>query len=121
MFRFICISAIALTAFVCGAHARPAADDIRTDVAVPYGDLNISQEAGARALLARIEHASVRACGYSPHFRDPQSPAFFYLMQDYRRCRAEAVADAVARLRSPVVTQLFAGSAGTRPAFLAGR
>lgn len=121
MFRFICISGIALTAFVYGAHAQPVDDTIRRDVAVPYGDLNISQEAGARALLARIERASVRACGYSPYFRDPQSPAFLYLMQDYRRCRAEAVADAVARLGSPVVTQLYAGSAETRPAFLARR
>ena len=121
MFRFICISGIALTAFVYGAHAQPANDVIRKDVAVRYGDLNLSRELGARTMLTRIEHAATTACGDSPYFRDPQSPAFFYLMNDYKRCRAEAVAKAVAQLGSPLVTQIYAASTGQRPAFLAGR
>lgn len=122
MFRIICISGIALAAFVYGAHARPPAElVIRQDVTVPYGDLNISREDGARTLLARIEHASIYACGNSPYFRDPDSPALFSLMHDYRRCRAEAVANAVAKLGSPLVTQLHAGSDQPRAAFLAGR
>lgn len=119
MFRFICISGIALAAFFYGALAQPQADQIQRSVAVPYHDLDLSHQSGAGILLTRIERASIAACGYSPMLATPGNPAIDYLMNDYRRCRAEAIAKAVSELGAPLVTQLYAGKA--RPSFLAGR
>lgn len=121
MFRFIGVSVVVLAALYVGAHAGPRGASIQESVTVQYNDLDISKESGARALLLRIERASIAACGYSPYVRDPIDPTLFYLMQDYRRCRAAAIGNAVASVGAPLVTRLYAATSGARPDRLAGR
>jgi UrcA family protein len=60
------------------ACAAPVAAETVT-VAVPYGDLDLTKEAGRDALDARLERATRRVCGIAP-VRDLQQ------MAGYRAC-----------------------------------
>ena len=52
----------ALAALALAATAQPAAAET-VSIAVPYGDLNLSTEAGMATLAGRIAAASRRICG----------------------------------------------------------
>jgi UrcA family protein len=53
--------AVAAAALVGPGHGAPAAEPAATAV-VPYGDLDLSSDAGAQQLLRRIRSASRRVC-----------------------------------------------------------
>jgi UrcA family protein len=119
MLRRFAISTIALTAILCAASAEPGIT--KGSNTVSYADLDLNTPSGARAMLNRIERASTEACGRSPYLRNPYSPALGYLMSDYRQCREQAIAQAVASLRAPAVSRLYAESRAAQPGRLAGR
>ena len=72
---------------------------------VPYADLDLTNSAGARMLLARIEAAAEAVCGGA---RSPSA--------DASDCRAAAISGAVARMRNRPLTDLAAGRRGERRA-----
>ena len=73
-----------------------------TDVTVSYLGLDLSKPEGAAVLLSRIQRAATRACGGYPDW----PPLQYRQMGRFRACRDKAIADAVARLDQPRVTEL---------------
>jgi UrcA family protein len=80
-------------------------------VEVPYADLDLSTQDGARRLLARIERAAEAACGASPE-ASQAGPSSAQVSD----CRRDAIRGAASRLRSPT---LEAAIREARPARLA--
>jgi UrcA family protein len=78
---------------------------------VTYSDLNLTNPAGAEAMLRRIKHAASKVCGGTP------SPRTLVEMRHYRMCVRAAVEDAVRRLNAPLVTALLNGASGAGPNF----
>jgi UrcA family protein len=89
----------ALLASAAGAQMVPAEGLSRT---VFVGDLNLSNPAGARIALQRIEGAASAVCGELPDPRQLERAA------RYRACVDVAVDRAVASLDSTVMTGLRA-------------
>lgn len=77
-------------------------------VRVSYGDLNLSNPAGAKAMLNRLDRAAERACGNVPDSRNLAA------MRAFRLCAKTALADAVNELGAPQVTALHAGQSQPR-------
>lgn len=73
-----------------------------TEAVVPTADLDARSYAGALALMTRIEAAADAVCAGAASDTRPDQKA------DYRECRRQAVTGAVARMRSPALTQLTA-------------
>ena len=76
---------------------------VTKQITVSYADLNLQSEAGARALLRRLQNAATNAC------RRPLSNNLDYWKQPVisPSCRAEALRIAVATLDSPTVTAAY--------------
>jgi len=95
-------AALATTAAASPALAYTAPlETVRATVA--YDDLDISQPAGATALLQRITVAAERLCRPDPSVIG--SPAAF------RACVDGAVSNAVATVNQPLLTELHSGQA----------
>ncbi len=78
------------------ALATPPQDEVKT-VAVHYRDLDLSQPQDAKRLYWRIKSAARIACD-----NDPESDLI--RLAEYKRCMREAVANAVAQVKSPQLT-----------------
>jgi UrcA family protein len=81
--------------------ATPAAAGPRhmlTVAAVPIDDLDLRSEAGAAAMLRRLDRAAREICGFTrtPLFPGAEGRAW--------RCRREAIGAAVERLNAPRLT-----------------
>ena len=98
------LTCLAAIASVAAAPVSALADEPLTirKVFVPYGDLNLGDEADARILLARINTAGTKACR-----RDGEKG----ISKEAARCRKAAVAEAVQDVRSPMLTALYEGDA----------
>jgi UrcA family protein len=75
---------------------------------VNYADLDLGHRAGADALYVRIQSAARRVC-------EPvaaNAPFRFALARE-ERCMDKAIADAVADVRSPLLTDIYLGRAAT--------
>lgn len=107
------LAAVALAAAFGAAEAGSATT--RGDVVVRYNDLNLSKERDARQMLQRLSAAAHRACGGSPFLRDHSPGTGPFVLADYLSCRDAALAQAVASLRAPVVSRLFAESRQNEP------
>ena len=70
---------------------------------VPFADLDLASESGARTLLERIEAAAAAVCGGAADKRSKAQEA------EYSDCHAIAVAGAVSKMRSPTLSRLAAG------------
>ena len=81
---------------------RPSGGELQTQSeTVSYADLDLGRDAGARALLTRINGAAKRVCGPAP---DPhQSHAAF------KKCIDHAVDHAVTEVNRPTVNALHGG------------
>lgn len=86
---------------------------IRKDVAVSYSDLDLSTEAGAKALVGRIEKAAAEACGSTPYFYSSYSVAPGLASRTFNECRANAINSAVKSVNAPKVRQIY----GANPAY----
>jgi UrcA family protein len=100
MFRTF-IATAAILGALATAPAAAAEPVVRSSVRVSYADLDLSREAGARALLERIEAASQRVCGPRP------SPRNLKINIHYRACYRDAVSQAVAEVESPLLSALL--------------
>src|SRR5262245_14941575 len=93
------------------AGAEGHRGDATRQIHVSYADLDLQQERGARALLERMEKASLEACGGWPAF----TTRYTEVRAALRRCRAEAVRSAVATLNEPLVTGAYRERFGREP------
>jgi len=82
------------------AHATPAGD-VESQT-VPYGDLNLSSEAGVAALYRRIQVAARNVCG-NANFTGSR-----IVSQDWKDCVSESVRHAVLSINRPQVTSYYA-------------
>lgn len=74
-----------------------AQDDVMS-VEVKIGDLNLASDAGKAQLGRRVHRAMSQICGYTPRNFD--------ILDSYRDCRSEVMADAdakIAALQGPTV------------------
>lgn len=108
MLRFIGLSLIALTALTAAATAGPADTMIRKDVAVPYRDLDLNSESGARVMLVRITTAAREACGGSVFAYPSYDTSPMWAHSEFAKCQADAVARAVNGLNRPALSNLHA-------------
>ena len=96
-----------LTSTTCllGATQAPAADpsDVRSET-VSYRDLNLSTIEGATALYLRIKHAANHVCD------EPGTGIAHF--QEWKSCYQAAIADAVAKVNSPLLTSVHGGKNG---------
>lgn len=94
-FRF----ALAAAAAMMSAAAAAQAQDYQTrHVTVAYDDLNLSTDAGRAALDARIDSATIKACGGYPSFNPAYHDAPVFFDKAFAKCRAAARQDAVTSL-----------------------
>ena len=92
-----------------GASAAvPASDGEVPTYHVNYADLDLGHRAGADALFARIKSAARRVC-------EPvaASAPFLFAHPREQSCLDKAIADAVADVRSPLLTDIYLGRAST--------
>lgn len=94
----IALGAAAMSAASARDAARQTPAPVRA-VTVRYGDLDLSTERGAQALLARITKAAKSVC---PQAVDRDLGAFLAS----RRCEREAIARAVRQVDSPRLAAL---------------
>ena len=91
--------AFATAALACAGAGAETAE--RTTIAVPYGDLDVAHQAGARVLLHRLRVAARKVCGLAPDIRD------LTVRPDYDRCMDQAVGGAVTELDMPLLVELY--------------
>jgi UrcA family protein len=84
-----------------GAAAGPAPIRVYQE-RVPYGDLDLSSESGAQAMLQRIRVATNRVCA------QPLTPVLPRAPADAWRCQMTVLWKSVARLNAPWVTREYA-------------
>lgn len=97
----IVLAAATLAAGVGSAGASAAADRQTVSTTVRYGDLNLANAEGAKAMLTRIKHAARQVCQPAPEF------ALDYA--DWRNCVSKATDGAVSSLNAPMVTAAYSG------------
>jgi len=92
-----------LAAFTGGAYAQEA-----PQLHVKYADLNVNTTAGANVLYRRIRAAAQQVCG-EPDRRDLAGAA------QADACIARALAETVAKVDAPALTNVFARATGRTP------
>lgn len=106
MFRtFVAATVLGMIAMAPVAAADPFE---RNAIKVSYADLNLSSEAGAKSLLARIKTASKQVCGPRPSSRDVRQS--FH----YQACYQDSLSQAVAAIDSPVLSAMLDGQTQNR-------
>jgi UrcA family protein len=89
---------------LCIAGGAASANQIDTEQLqriVKYGDLNLEESASAGTLYARIDVAAREVCD------PPEIRGFRPLLVEINRCRAQAVAKAVADVDAPKLTSYY--------------
>lgn len=97
-----------LLASMSASAAVPASDtEVRT-YHVNYADLDLGRRAEAYTLFARIKSAARRVC-------EPvaASAPFRFAQAREKSCVDKAIADAVADVRSPMLTNIYLGGTST--------
>ena len=97
------IALFALSVTLLGSTSVQAADtDVEVNrVSVFYGDIDLSKQAGAKLLLARIKTAANEACGGRPDSREVAQ------MENFQSCMKAAMDGAVTRLGNARVAELY--------------
>ncbi len=102
--RAMTISAVVALGFGASAasaatfsNLQPVSDGAKQYV-VRFPDLDLSKAAGAAALYARLRHAARVVC-------DPMDSREMGIAAIYRACMDQAVANAVAGVNSPLLSQ----------------
>ena len=90
--------ALAAVTLVGAAPVAAQSRDDTVSVSVRYGDLDISNSAGAEIMLRRIDKAAVQICGGKPDQRLLGERVAF------EKCRASTIDRSVAALNAPMVT-----------------
>jgi UrcA family protein len=90
----------ALTVFASALAAAPTVDAL-PQVVVKFADLDLATDAGATALLRRIEAAAEQICG------NPRGLQPLDRLVRVQQCNAQAIARAVTDLGAPKVTLVY--------------
>jgi UrcA family protein len=98
-------AALALSIAAPAALAEKAPNWVAV-ATVDYGDLDISKEAGAKALLSRISQASKKICGKRP------MTVMNGVLERHLACRAEVIKDTVRRINQPSLTLAWQAETG---------
>lgn len=96
---------VAFSSVVCllGAAQASAGEPAGThSITVNYRDLNLSTIQGATALYQRLTRAAHSVC-------DGPQAGGVHAYQEWRSCYQAAMADAVAKVNSPLLTTLYRG------------
>ena len=110
MIRTLILVSTAALAVAGSAWAQDPDPGAAPSVSIRYTDLNLASDAGAGAMLSRIQAAASTACAGSP------DTMMLGRRQIYEKCRRETVARAVAQLNAPTVTTLAGLSSPVRVA-----
>ncbi|HEY1561608.1 MAG TPA: UrcA family protein [Caulobacteraceae bacterium] len=98
------LAAATLAIGIGSASAVSAAGQDTASVTVKYGDLNLSTQDGANAVLQRIGQAARQVCKPDTDIADLPG------MGDWSRiCERARIRDAVSHLDAPMVTAAFSG------------
>lgn len=111
---FPALAAVLLVGTTAVARENAHGDQDQVSTTVKYGDLDLSTQAGARAVLGRIHRAASEVCGPAPF--NPLDRRW-----EYEPCVNKAIDGAVARLNSPTVTAMNGGKASKAAVALASR
>lgn len=95
------MKALVLGMICVGLAAASAAEAQEASMVVKFGDLNLRSPAGAAAALSRIDAASRKFCG-EVDIRDLAT------LDAVQACRRSMTEQAVSRMASPLVTELYA-------------
>ncbi|HLZ74082.1 UrcA family protein [Phenylobacterium sp.] len=98
---FVALIALSALGFAAAqpAYAEPVSGAERgASIKVYFADLNLSDPAGAQVLLQRLRHAATNVCAVVHRNLD--------FAGYYDSCISGSVADAVAKLNSPMLTAL---------------
>ena len=82
-------------------------------ITVKYGDLDLSTPSGAHTLYSRISGAARTVCGYSG--------TDFIDQAIWKGCYRGAIADAVAKVNSPLLTAVHTGRPVSPTVAMAGK
>jgi UrcA family protein len=110
------IASLVLTA-TCFISPITHADDVPKAV-VKYGDLDLSHAPGIKTLYRRISVAAYSVCA---NIRPMDLALEISLKPRYEACLRNAVADAVAKVNRPALTEFAMAKGGVRPIKLAAR
>ena len=88
----------AVSASAAGPSNLQLVNDGAKQYVVRFADLDLSKTAGAAALYARLRHAARAVC-------EPMESREIGIAAIYRACMDQAVANAVAGVNSPLLTQ----------------
>ena len=100
---------LAITATALPVRGQPPGEPLEriASVQISYRDLDLRQEAGARAMLERLERAAVRACGGNPKWDLTYEIMPKRTVEVFQSCRRNAIARAVAHIDAPMLSDLF--------------
>ncbi|MGK6355863.1 UrcA family protein [Sphingomonas sp. DT-207] len=91
-------------AIIIGAASAQVTDPrIVAEIGVRYDDLDLDSDAGARAMLARLDVAATKACGGKPFGVMSRDHVGVAKEREYRRCKAAAMEGSTLELGSPRV------------------
>jgi UrcA family protein len=101
--RQLVVGALAALSFGAAAHAGDVTltDSGAPQVVVRYSDLDLSREAGVRALYARLQRASDEVCGQYRHAAELSRKHL------YKACYEDTLSHAVESVDHTAVTAMF--------------
>jgi UrcA family protein len=115
-FQLIVVAGMAVLAHAQTAHAGASKRELIDSITVSYKDLDLRNDAGARALLKRLENASYRVCGGDPRRQPAYQIMPKHVTTVINECREDALARAVASVNETALWQVFASSdSGKKP------
>jgi len=103
MLKQVTATALVAATVLLTAHAAQAqtGEPTTKSTRVSYAGLNLANESDARVVLQRIRRAAAQVCG-------PDLGASAVIAsRSYMRCKKDATSNAVADLRSPLVTAIY--------------
>ena len=100
--RMLLVSIAAGLPFLAQAGEPARAQLTVSTIVVSYADLDLSEQAGARTLYARLKRASAKACGHRP------PPIELKASRAYQGCYESALTKAVKRVDSQQLYALHA-------------
>jgi UrcA family protein len=98
---------MSLASMGASAAVPPSGGEVPT-YHVNYADLDLGHRSGAAALFARIRSAARRVCEPAA-----ASVEFRFAQVREKSCMDKAIADAVADVSSPLLTDIYLGRAST--------
>jgi UrcA family protein len=108
--QLIVVAGMAVLAHAQTANAGAPKRELIDSVKVPYSDLDLRNDAGARAMLKRLENAAYHVCGGDPRRQPTYKIMPKHVKAVINECREDAVARAVAAVDEKALWQVFASS-----------